>query len=144
MSLQFVDLFLFCQILVIFTFVSYNSMIPIFLWKWTSCPNSLDILTILTEMKVFYWDVYLVLIHNWFSSIIFLFMFPVCLTILSDDEDPLGLRNMSDENFHSDTSSQMSSCDKEPVITNDMIIEMKQSISGKWNIDYLLQYDLWG
>lgn len=57
-------------------------------------------------------------------------MFPVCLTILSDDEDPLGLRNMSDENFHSDTS-QMSSCDKEPVITNDMIIEMKQSISGK-------------
>lgn len=61
-------------------------------------------------------------------------MFPVCLTILSDDEDPLGLRNMNDENFHSDTSSQMSSCDKEPVITNDMIIEMKQSISGKYSM----------
>lgn len=58
-------------------------------------------------------------------------MFPVCLTILSDDEDLLGLRNLSDENFLSDTSSQMSSCDKEPVITNDMINEMKQSISGK-------------
>lgn len=32
----------------------------------------------------------------------------------------------------------MSSCDKEPVITNDMINEMKQSISGKWIIDYLI------
>ncbi|KAG8249379.1 hypothetical protein J6590_019666 [Homalodisca vitripennis] len=36
-----------------------------------------------------------------------------------------------EENFHSDSNSQLSSCDKEPVITDEMITEQKQSVSGE-------------
>jgi hypothetical protein len=57
----------------------------------------------------------------------------VCLTI-SDDEELLGLSHhhqISEESYHSDSNSQMSSCDKEPIITEEMISELKQSISGE-------------
>uniref|UniRef100_A0A1B6GPP2 Ubiquitin-like protease family profile domain-containing protein n=2 Tax=Cuerna arida TaxID=1464854 RepID=A0A1B6GPP2_9HEMI len=58
---------------------------------------------------------------------------PVCLTI-SDDEELLGLAHAHaqppEESFHSDSNSQLSSCDKEPVITDEMITELKQSVSG--------------
>ncbi|XP_054260206.1 uncharacterized protein LOC128984862 [Macrosteles quadrilineatus] len=55
---------------------------------------------------------------------------PVCLTI-SDDEELLGLHHHhNEESFHSDSNSQMSSCDKEPIITDEMVTELKESISA--------------
>jgi len=60
---------------------------------------------------------------------------PVCLTI-SDDEELLGLNHqhqIAEECIvYSDSNSQMSSCDKEPIITEEMVSELKESASGEF------------